>query len=105
MIFNSGGAPFDGAPVVTVQVGAPPPSNESVRKALARWINDGAWPGGGGSVLDQVRTGRALFIVILDKIVAGKDSNDFLVQIRLYLVKIWKKSKRGRNQFPLRYEI
>jgi hypothetical protein len=46
-----------------------------------------------------------LFIGFLDRIVESKYSNDFLVQIRLYLVMIWKKSKRGRNRFWLRYEI
>jgi hypothetical protein len=34
----------------------------------------------------------------LDRIIEGKDSNDFLVQLQLYLVKIWKKSKRWRNR-------
>jgi hypothetical protein len=32
---------------VAVYAGAPPPSNESVREALTRWINDGGWLGGG----------------------------------------------------------
>jgi hypothetical protein len=42
-----------------------------------------------------------LFIGFLDRIVEieSKDSNDFLVQIQLYLAKIWKKSKRGQNRF------
>jgi hypothetical protein len=35
----------------------------------------------------------------LDRIVESKDSNDFLVQIRLYVVKIWKKSRRGGIDF------
>jgi hypothetical protein len=29
----------------------------------------------------------------------SKDSNDFLVQILLYLVKIWNKLKRGQNWY------
>jgi hypothetical protein len=54
------GAPSDGAPVprcaptVVVQVGAPPPSDESAREALAGWINGGGWLGGRGSVLGQI---------------------------------------------------
>jgi hypothetical protein len=41
----------------------------------------------------------------LDRIVESKDSNGFLVRLRLYLAMIWKKSKRGWNRFRLRYEI
>jgi hypothetical protein len=57
------GAPFCGAPAprcartTAGQVGAPPPSDKSTRGALVRWINDGGWLGGGGSMLGQIRTG------------------------------------------------
>jgi hypothetical protein len=39
---------------------------------------------------------RALFIGFLDRIVDGKNLNTFLVWIEFYLVKIWKKSRRGQ---------
>jgi hypothetical protein len=54
----SGGAPAPRcAPTAAGQAGAPPPSDESAREALVRWINDGGWLGGGGSVLGQIRIG------------------------------------------------
>jgi hypothetical protein len=51
------GAPSGGAlaprctPMMVGQAGAPPPSNESARETLARWINGGGWLGGSDSVL------------------------------------------------------
>jgi hypothetical protein len=44
-------------PTAAVQVGAPPPSDDSARDALAGWINDGDLLGGGGSVLGQIHIG------------------------------------------------
>jgi hypothetical protein len=49
--------------------------------------------------------GCAIYRGFLDRIIDSKNLNSFLVWIELYLAKIWKKSKKGRNQFRLRYEF
>jgi hypothetical protein len=45
---------------------------------------------------------RALFIGVLDRIIDNKNSNTFLVWIKLYLTKIQKESRRGWIQ--VRYD-
>jgi hypothetical protein len=42
------------ASVAAVWVGAPPPSDESMREALARQINDDGLLGGGSSVSSEI---------------------------------------------------
>jgi hypothetical protein len=50
-VASSGSPAPRSAPPATARVGAPPPSAESAREALARWIDGSGLLGCGGSVL------------------------------------------------------
>jgi hypothetical protein len=70
--------------------------NSNLVTARVRWVSSLAG--------ENLCYGVRYLYEFLDRIIESKDSNDFLVQLRLYLAKIWKKSKRGRNLFQLRHE-
>jgi hypothetical protein len=77
---RSGDAPAPRvAPAVVVQVGAPPPSDESTQETLVWWLDGGDGNGENGSVWGQIHTGKSFVLGGFNLLVAKADSGRILV--------------------------